>query len=61
MTIGEKIKLIRNFRNMKQQKLGVLIGLNEKGTANRIAQYETNYRVPKKNAFLAIANIKKEI
>ena len=55
MTIGEKIKLIRVFRNMKQQELGVLIGLDEKGAANRIAQYETNYRAPKKDALLAMA------
>ena len=55
MTIGEKIKLIRIFRNMKQQELGELIGLDEKGAANRIAQYETNYRVPKKDSLLAMA------
>lgn len=47
MTIGDKIKKIRTFRNMTQKELGEAIGLGEKG-ANRLAQYETNYRVPKK-------------
>lgn len=40
---------------MKQQELGELIGLDEKGAANRIAQYETNYRVSKNDALLAMA------
>ena len=48
MTVGEKIKFIRNFRGMTQKELGVGIGFDEKGADNRIAQYETNYRVPKK-------------
>ena len=45
MTVGEKIKFIRNFRGMTQKELGVGIGFDEKGADNRIAQYETNYRV----------------
>lgn len=49
LTLGEKIKYIRTFRNMTQQELGKAIGLDAKGAANRIAQYETNYRVPKKD------------
>lgn len=49
MTLGEKIKYIRTFRKMTQQELGEAIGLDSKGAANRIAQYETNYRVPKKD------------
>ena len=46
MTVGDKIKKIRIFRNMTQKELAERIGLGENG-ANRIAQYETNYRVPK--------------
>lgn len=49
MTVGEKIKYIRTFRGMTQQQLGVAIGLSAKGADNRMAQYETNYRVPKKD------------
>ena len=55
MTLGQKIKRIRTFRNMTQQELGEAIGLDVKGAANRIAQYETNYRVPKKDMLLDMA------
>ncbi len=55
MTTGEKIKYIRSFRDMTQQELGIAIGLSAKGADNRIAQYETNYRVPKKNMLMAMA------
>ena len=37
MTVGEKIKFIRNFRDMTQKELGVGIGFDEKGADNRIA------------------------
>ena len=43
MTIGKKIKRIRQHRKMTQKELGDAVGL----TANRIAQYEMGYRVPK--------------
>lgn len=55
MTIGEKIKRIRTFRGMTQRELGIAIGMEEKGADNRIAQYETNYRVPKKELLKQIA------
>ena len=48
MTVGDKIKKIRTFRGMTQKELGLAIGFEEKGADNRIAQYETNYRVPKR-------------
>ncbi len=57
MTIGEKIKIIRIFRNMKQLELGIALGFSESTADNRIAQYETNYRVPKKDVLLKIAEI----
>lgn len=57
MTVGEKIKFIRNFRGMTQKELGIGIGFDEKGADNRIAQYETNYRVPKKDTLLQIAKV----
>ena len=40
MTIGDKIKRIRTFREMTQAELGAALGWGEKG-ANRLAQYET--------------------
>ena len=48
MTVGEKIKKIRTFRGITQKELGLAVGFEEKGADNRIAQYETNYRVPKR-------------
>lgn len=55
MTVGDKIKKIRTFRGMTQKELGLAIGLEEKGADNRIAQYETNYRIPKKALLTQIA------
>lgn len=55
MTIGDKIKHIRNFRGLTQKELGLKIGLDAKSADNRIAQYETNYRVPKKDMLVQIA------
>lgn len=47
MTTGEKIRRIRTFRKMTQKELADRVGLTANG-ANRIAQYEMGYRVPKK-------------
>lgn len=47
MTVGDKIKKIRTFPGKTQKELGVAIGFDEMGADNRIAQYKTNYRVPK--------------
>lgn len=55
MTIGEKIKRIRTFRGLTQHELGVAIGFDKKGADNRIAQYEINYRVPKRDLLIQIA------
>ncbi|MFQ9555898.1 MAG: helix-turn-helix domain-containing protein [Oscillospiraceae bacterium] len=40
---------------MTQKELGLAIGFEEKGADNRIAQYETNYRVPKRELLDKIA------
>ncbi len=55
MTVGEKIRKIRKFRNISLEELGIAIGLDEKSAANRMTQYETNYRIPKKEALLLMA------
>jgi transcriptional regulator with XRE-family HTH domain len=57
MTIGEKIRIIRKFRNISLEELGVSIGFEEKSAANRMTQYETNYRVPKKDSLIQIAKV----
>lgn len=56
MTIGDKIKRIRTFRKMTQAELGAALGWGDKG-ANRLAQYETNYRVPGKDLVTEMARI----
>lgn len=55
MTVGDRIKKIRTFRGMTQKELGMAVGFDEKGSDNRIAQYETNYRVPKRELLDKIA------
>lgn len=57
MTIGEKIRMLRNFRGMSQKELGIAIGLPEKGADNRITQYENGYRVPKSELLSEIAHV----
>ena len=57
MTLGEKLKRIRTFRGMTQKDLGVAVGFDEKGADNRIAQYETNYRVPKEDLLKKMAKV----
>ena len=54
VTTGEKIKRIRQHRKMTQKELGEAIGLGATG-ANRIAQYEMGYRVPKGDLLQKIA------
>ena len=54
MKIGEKIKRVRLHRHMKQRELGELVGFTD-GAANRIAQYESGFRVPKENMVKKIA------
>ena len=56
MNIGEKIRRIRSFRGMTQKELGIALGL--KGDPQtRIAQYETGYRVPKRDLILRMAEV----
>ena len=44
MAIGERIRYIRNLRNMTQKWLGMAIGFDEKTADVRIAQYESGTR-----------------
>jgi transcriptional regulator with XRE-family HTH domain len=49
MTIGNIIKRMRELRGLTQQDLGEHVGFPARNAATRIAQYEMNYRVPKKD------------
>lgn len=57
MTIGERIKIIREFRGLSQKELGVAIGYDEKSARARISQYEISNRVPKKETMILIAKV----
>lgn len=59
MTVGQRIKLIRTFRNMTQAELGAALGFHDKNQAVRIAQYESNYRVPKTELLMEMAAVLK--
>ena len=59
MTLGERIKRIRTFRGLTQRELGLKLGYEERNADVRIAQYESGYRVPKKDTLIEIAKILK--
>lgn len=52
MTIGEKIKYFRNMRNISQETLGQLAGIN----SATIKKYEYGIRNPKPDQLLKITN-----
>ena len=56
MAIGERIRYIRNLRNMTQKWLGVAVGFDEKTADVRIAQYESGTRTPKADLTATLAH-----
>ena len=59
MAVGERIKYIRNMRDMTQKELGLAVGFDENSADVRIAQYESGTRTPKEKILDTIANILK--
>jgi transcriptional regulator with XRE-family HTH domain len=57
LTIGERIKRIREFRKLTQKEVGLAVGFPENSAAIRIAQYESNTRVPKKETIHELARV----
>lgn len=57
MAIGNRIKLFRNMRNLTQKELGAKIGFPFNATDVRIAQYESEKRVPKDDMVNKLAAI----
>lgn len=53
MTVGERLRFIRKVRGMPQHELASKVKLS----ANRIAQYETDYRVPRKELLQQLAMV----
>ena len=57
MAIGKRIKHIRNSRGLTQKELGAAIGFEGKTADVRIAQYESETRVPKDKLLAEIAEV----
>lgn len=57
MTIGQRIKNIRQFRGMTQMQLGIRMGFEKNSADIRIAQYETGKRVPKQKYMRLLAEV----
>ncbi|WP_051280556.1 helix-turn-helix domain-containing protein [Anaerovorax odorimutans] len=57
MSIGDKIKKIRIKRELTQKELGIDIGFSQATADVRIAQYESETRVPKEAILFKIANV----
>lgn len=55
MNIGERIKKIREFRHITQKELGIALDYQENSAGIRIAQYEANTRIPKKDSALKLS------
>ena len=53
MTVGERLRFVRKVRGMPQHELASKVKLS----ANRIAQYETDYRLPRKELLQQLAMI----
>ena len=57
MAIGERIRFFRNLRGMTQKYLGTVVGFPEKTADIRMAQYESESRVPKHDLVKEMAGI----
>lgn len=57
MAIGERIHYFRNMRGMTQKYVGQQIGFDEKSADVRMAQYESETRVPKDNLVETLASV----
>ena len=52
----DKVKYLRQYRNMTQKELGLKIGFAERSAGVRIAQYESGTRFPKQDKIDKIAD-----
>ena len=57
MAIGERIRFIRNLRNMTQKYLGQMVGFDAKTADVRMAQYESGTRTPKADLTATLAHV----
>ena len=57
ITFGEKLRYLRQKNNMTQKQLGIAVGFPENTADVRIAQYETNARMPLEELLKKIAQV----
>lgn len=57
MSIGERIRFIRNLRGMTQKFLGLQVGFSERTADIRMAQYESGSRTPKADLVEQLADV----
>ena len=57
ITSGEKLRYLRQKNNMTQKQLGIAVGFPENTADVRIAQYETNARMPREELLKKIAQV----
>ena len=56
MSVGDRIKRVRNFRGLTQRELGIRAGFDERTADVRINQYEAGLRKPKEEILTRIAD-----
>ena len=56
MAIGQRIKFFRNLRKLTQKELGQKLGFPYRAADVRIAQYESEKRIPKEDLLNLFAN-----
>ena len=57
MAIGQRIKFFRNLRKLTQKELGLRLGFPKNAADVRVAQYESETRIPKDDLINAFANL----
>lgn len=57
MAIGQRIKFFRNLRNFTQKELGLKLGFPKNAADVRVAQYESETRIPKDDLINTFAHL----
>lgn len=57
MSLGSRIKYFRKLRSLTQKDLGIKLGFSDRTAGVRIAQYETDSKVPRESVINQIAEV----